>query len=204
MKRSQRPVVSVRRGDGADNAHFIKSTGHRPRRNRQLVGFEEFGDVVGRRLRCEPDQGKGAYAGTSGRRRNGLESRNAQHPCRGGGTALELSGLPPDVEEHLADQVFRRRFCAPASVQTGTREHGAARTAPAWRADRRLRFARSELRPKSFASQNNGSCMGRLRGRRGSSRTQRIRMRLPAPGGLTASFPFSHAIGQAQAANPGI
>ena len=44
--------------------------------------------------------------------RQGLEPRNTQHPCRSGGTALELSGLPPDVEEHLADQAFRRRFVA--------------------------------------------------------------------------------------------
>src|SRR6185437_378699 len=34
-------------------------------------------------------------------------------------------------------------------------EHDAGRTAPAWRAGRRLRSLRSELRPKSFASQAN-------------------------------------------------
>ena len=45
-------------------------------------------------------------------RRQRLEAGDAQHPGRHRRAALEFSGLPPDVEEHLADQVLRRRFVA--------------------------------------------------------------------------------------------
>src|SRR6185437_1229801 len=90
---------------------------------------------------------------------------------------------------------------APAAERTGTHEHGAARTAPAWRAGRPLRFARSELRPKSFASQNNRLVHGSIRG---TPRFKPIRRNLHAParprGCPAASLLFSGAFGQAREA----
>src|SRR5215510_11561378 len=116
-------------------------------------------------------------------RRNG--PRTFRLAARRRGTP-RLSNLPPSLR------------CAPASVQTGTREHGAARTAPAWRAGRRLRFARSELRPKSFASQNNRLVHGSFEGVPRFKPIQGNLREPPAPGCLEASFLFSSAFGQAE------
>src|SRR5690348_2107705 len=55
------------RNSGHRDANLVKAAGHRSGRNRKLVGFEEFGDVVRRRLRREPDQSEGTCAGV-GRR----------------------------------------------------------------------------------------------------------------------------------------
>ncbi len=117
-------------------------------------------------------------------RRQGLEARDTQHPCRGGGTALELPGLPPDVEEYLADQVFRRRFVAHQPQNEPVHTNMVPRVQhlhgePVATCDPRdQNFVRSRLHRRTI-----GSCMGRLRGRRGSSQFAEICMHLPAPGG---------------------
>jgi hypothetical protein len=43
-------------------------------------------------------------------RSEGLESRNGQEPGGNGGSAFELAGLTPNIEEHLADEIFRDLF----------------------------------------------------------------------------------------------
>src|SRR6476620_9414585 len=60
------------RNSGHRDADLVQSAGHRPRRDRQLVGFEEFCDVVRRRLRRKADQGEGAHTRIGGWSRCGL------------------------------------------------------------------------------------------------------------------------------------
>src|ERR1700758_770950 len=45
-------------------------------------------------------------------RREGLETRNRQEPGGNGGSAFEFAGLTPDIEEDLADEIFRDLFVA--------------------------------------------------------------------------------------------
>ena len=42
--------------------------------------------------------------------RQGLESRDRQQPGGNGGSAFELAGLAPHIEEHLADEILRDLF----------------------------------------------------------------------------------------------
>src|SRR5258707_6449484 len=44
------------------------------------------------------------------KRRQGLESRNSQEPGRNGGSAFEFASLAPQIEENLADEIFRNLF----------------------------------------------------------------------------------------------
>jgi hypothetical protein len=44
------------------------------------------------------------------KRRQGLESRNRQEPGGDGRTAFKLACLAPQIEKHLADEVFRDLF----------------------------------------------------------------------------------------------
>ncbi len=50
--------------------------------------------------------------GPASQHRERLEARDAQQPGRDCGASLEFSGLTPDVEEHVADQVLRRCLVA--------------------------------------------------------------------------------------------
>src|SRR4029079_9167851 len=98
------------RNYGHRDADLVQSAGHRPRRNRQLVSFEEFCDVVRRRLRREADQCEGAdtrIGGWSG----------------GGFVAARFRFLQHDVREQSRLQQDRhcggaRRPCQRAWRQT--------------------------------------------------------------------------------------